>query len=44
MRPADARAFAPELCSLNMGQHELRDFPMISAIARFQHDWEREYL
>jgi len=43
-RTAAARTFAPELCSLNMGSMNFATFPMISAIAHFQHDWEREYL
>jgi 3,5-dioxohexanoate:acetyl-CoA acetone transferase len=43
-RTAAARAFAPELCSLNMGSMNFGTFPMIEGIARFEHDWEREYL
>jgi uncharacterized protein (DUF849 family) len=43
-RTAAGRAFAPELCSLNMGSMNFGTFPMISGIVRFQHDWEREYL
>ena len=43
-RTAAARTFAPELCSLNMGSMNFGTFPMMSAIARYQHEWERDYL
>jgi uncharacterized protein (DUF849 family) len=43
-RTAAARAFAPELCSLNMGSMNFATFPMINAIAQFKHEWERPYL
>jgi uncharacterized protein (DUF849 family) len=43
-RTAAARAFSPELCSLNMGSMNFATFPMIDGIAHFQHDWERDYL
>ena len=43
-RTAAGRAFAPELCSLNMGSMNFGTFPMIAGIDRFQHEWEREYL
>ena len=43
-RTAAARAFSPELCSLNMGSMNFGIFPMIAGVSRFQHDWEREYL
>ena len=43
-RTAAARAFSPELCSLNMGSMNFGTYPMIGSIANFTRDWEREYL
>ena len=43
-RTAAARTFSPEICSLNMGSMNFGTFPMIAAVAEFQHPWEREYL
>jgi uncharacterized protein (DUF849 family) len=43
-RTAAARAFEPELCSLNMGSMNFGTFPMIAGISRFAHDWELPYL
>lgn len=43
-RTAAARAFSPEMCSLNMGSMNFGIFPMIAGIKDFQHAWEREYL
>jgi uncharacterized protein (DUF849 family) len=43
-RTAAARAFSPELCSLNMGSMNFGTFPMIASIANFTRDWEREYM
>jgi uncharacterized protein (DUF849 family) len=43
-RTAAARAFSPELCSLNMGSMNFGIFPMLAGVDRFRHDWEREHL
>ncbi|MGH2849645.1 MAG: 3-keto-5-aminohexanoate cleavage protein [Solirubrobacteraceae bacterium] len=43
-RTAAARAFEPELCSLNMGSMNFGTFPAIRAISEFRHDWELPYL
>ena len=43
-RIAAARAFSPELCSLNMGSMNFAIFPMADTIKAFQHDWEPRYL
>jgi uncharacterized protein (DUF849 family) len=42
-RTAAARAFAPELCSLNMGSMNFATFPMLASIPT-PRAWEREYL
>jgi uncharacterized protein (DUF849 family) len=43
-RARAARAFEPELCSLNMGSMNFGLFPMAERIAEFKHPWEPEYL
>ena len=43
-RTRAARAFKPELCSLNMGSMNFGLFPLLDRIADFQHAWEPEYL
>jgi uncharacterized protein (DUF849 family) len=43
-RTAAARAFAPELCSLNMGSMNFGIFPMLASIPTLTRDWERDYL
>jgi uncharacterized protein (DUF849 family) len=43
-RTAAARAFAPELCSLNMGSMNFGTFPMLASIPTLTRDWERDYL
>jgi uncharacterized protein (DUF849 family) len=43
-RTAAARAFAPELCSLNMGSMNFGTFPMLATIPELTRDWERDYL
>jgi uncharacterized protein (DUF849 family) len=43
-RTAAARRFSPELCSLNMGSMNFGIFPMLNAVAQFQHEWEPAYL
>ena len=43
-RTAAARAFSPELCSLNMGSMNFGTFPMIASIREFKHAWEEPYL
>lgn len=42
LRPA--RAFMPELASLNMGSMNFGLYPLIRRIKEFKHDWEREHL
>jgi uncharacterized protein (DUF849 family) len=43
-RTAAARAFAPELCSLNMGSMNFGTFPMLASIPTLTRDWEHDYL
>jgi uncharacterized protein (DUF849 family) len=43
-RTAAARAFEPELCSLNMGSMNFGLFPALDRIAEFKYDWERDHL
>lgn len=43
-RLAAARAFEPELCSLNMGSLNFALYPALERIPSFEHRWEREYL
>jgi len=39
-----ARAFAPELASMNMGSMNFGLFPMLGRFSSFRHDWERAHL
>jgi len=39
-----ARAFAPEVASLNMGSMNFGLFPMLNRYQHFTHDWERKAL
>jgi uncharacterized protein (DUF849 family) len=43
-RTAAARAFEPELCSLNMGSMNFGLFPVLDRIKEFEFAWEPEYL
>ena len=43
-RTRAARAFKPELCSLNMGSMNFGLFPLLDRIREFRHPWEPEYL
>ena len=43
-RTRAARAFKPELCSLNMGSMNFGLFPLLDRIGEFRHPWEPEYL
>jgi uncharacterized protein (DUF849 family) len=43
-RSAAARAFKPELASMNMGSMNFGLFPMAEKITEFKHDWEPRYL
>ncbi|MFJ8790615.1 3-keto-5-aminohexanoate cleavage protein [Streptomyces sp. NPDC102462] len=43
-RLAAARAFAPELASLNMGSMNFNFAPAAGRVTHWRHDWEREYL
>lgn len=43
-RSAAARAFKPELASMNMGSMNFGLFPMAEKISEFKHDWEPRYL
>ena len=43
-RSAAARAFKPELCSVNMGSMNFGLFPMLDRISQFKHSWEADYL
>jgi uncharacterized protein (DUF849 family) len=43
-RTAAARAFQPELCSLNMGSMNFAIFPMQRALRTFKYSWESSYL
>ncbi len=43
-RIAAALAFAPEMCSLNMGSMNFGLYPMLARYHHFQHDWERPHL
>ena len=37
-------AFAPEMCSLNMGSMNFALYPMLARIKEFKFDWERPFL
>ncbi|MEE2692174.1 MAG: 3-keto-5-aminohexanoate cleavage protein [Pseudomonadota bacterium] len=39
-RLAPARAFKPEMCSLNMGSMNFGTFPMLEKYAAWKHNWE----
>lgn len=43
-RLAAPKAFAPEMCSLNMGSMNFALYPMIARIKEWKHDWERPFL
>jgi uncharacterized protein (DUF849 family) len=43
-RSAAARAFKPELCSMNMGSMNFGLFGVLDRVSEFKHSWEREYL
>ena len=43
-RLAAPRAFAPEMCSLNMGSMNFALFPTLARYPSFTHDWEQPYL
>jgi uncharacterized protein (DUF849 family) len=43
-RSAAARAFKPELCSMNMGSMNFGLFPVLDRVAEFKHSWEPDYL
>ena len=43
-RLAAALAFAPEMCSLNMGSMNFGLYPALGRHSEFAHDWERPYL
>jgi uncharacterized protein (DUF849 family) len=43
-RLAAALAFAPEMCSLNMGSMNFGLYPALGRHAEFAHGWERPYL
>ncbi|MBI1172961.1 3-keto-5-aminohexanoate cleavage protein [bacterium] len=43
-RLAAPRAFAPEMCSLNMGSMNFALYPMLARIKSFKHEWERPFL
>ena len=43
-RLAAARAFAPEMCSLNMGTMNFAFFPAARRITTWKHAWEEEYV
>jgi uncharacterized protein (DUF849 family) len=43
-RSAAARAFKPELCSMNMGSMNFGLFPVLDRVGEFKHRWERDYL
>jgi uncharacterized protein (DUF849 family) len=43
-RSAAARAFKPELCSINMGSMNFGLFPVLDRVGEFKHSWERGYL
>lgn len=43
-RLAPARAFAPEMCSLNMGSMNFGTFPMLGKYSEWKHNWEPELL
>lgn len=43
-RSAAARAFKPELCSMNMGSMNFGLFPVLDRVTEFKHSWEREHL
>ncbi|PWR02710.1 3-keto-5-aminohexanoate cleavage protein [Meridianimarinicoccus roseus] len=38
------RAFAPEMCSLNMGTMNFALYPMAARVTDWLHDWERPFL
>lgn len=43
-RMQPAKAFKPEVASMNMGTMNFGLFPMLKRFTEFQHDWERPYL
>ena len=43
-RLAAPKAFAPEMCSLNMGSMNFALYPMLARIKAFKHDWEEAFL
>jgi len=43
-RLAAPSAYAPEMCSLNMGSMNFALYPMADRIKRFLHDWEEPFL
>jgi uncharacterized protein (DUF849 family) len=43
-RTQAARAFEPELCSLNMGSMNFGLYPALDRVTSFKHSWEPEYL
>jgi len=43
-RLAAARAFSPEMCSLNMGSMNFALFPALDRMESFKHDWEKPFL
>ncbi|MCB2109642.1 MAG: 3-keto-5-aminohexanoate cleavage protein [Defluviimonas sp.] len=43
-RLAAARAFAPEMCSLNMGSMNFALYPMLARQTEWLHDWEEPFL
>ena len=43
-RLAAAKAFQPEMCSLNMGSMNFCLAPAAARITEWKHDWERDYL
>ena len=43
-RLAAPKAFAPEMCSLNMGSMNFALYPMLARIKAFKHGWEKPFL
>lgn len=43
-RLAAARAFKPEMCSLNMGSMNFSFHPLADRIKEWKHDWEKDYV
>lgn len=43
-RIGPAKAFRPEVASLNMGSMNFGLFPMLSRFKEFRHEWERQHL